>query len=227
MRITSSMATLLAPVALFTAVNASANETPNPREIYIQSINYNGTGCPLGTVAENVSPDGQAFTLTFSDYIAEASQWASPRDARKNCQITLNLNVPSGFQYTVASFDYRGFLDLQKGTKANYSTSYYFQGDSQTVRTNTSWDTLRPVRGVYPAPDWNGDIYGPFSFTQKVGITSLVWSRCGVQRALNVNTSMAVSVDRRNHADAEAFIGTDSIDGNFKQKFALMWRRCR
>ena len=81
-------------------------------EITINDINYNGSGCPIGTVAQNVSDDNKAFTVIFSDYIAEAGDGISLRDGRKNCQLTLSLSVPQGWQYSIASFDYRGFAFL-------------------------------------------------------------------------------------------------------------------
>ena len=99
-------------------------------------INYNGSGCPIGTVAENVAPAKDAFTLTFSEYIAEAGPGFSPRDGRKNCQLTLTLKVPSGWQYSIGDFDYRGFVALDQGMRAQYRTSYYFQGDANTSNFN-------------------------------------------------------------------------------------------
>lgn len=62
--------------------------------ITIQKIQYNGTGCPLGTVAQNVSDDKQAFTLTFSEFIAESGPGISLAQGRKNCIATVTLGAP-------------------------------------------------------------------------------------------------------------------------------------
>ncbi|NRA62860.1 MAG: DUF4360 domain-containing protein [Pseudobacteriovorax sp.] len=196
---------LLLSSSLFASVPSS--------EISIVDINHNGSGCPLGTVAENVSDDKQAFTVTFSDYIAEAGPGLTPRDGRKNCQLTLTLNVPQGWQFSIASFDYRGFAFLDRGVKADYRTSYYFQGDRATETvTRTAW-------GYY---DDN------FQFREELGLASAVWSPCGAERALNINTAISVrNTNKRRNPDAEGVIGTDSIDGQIQQIWGISWRRCR
>lgn len=196
---------LLLSGSLFASVPSS--------QIRINDIDYNGSGCPLGTVAQNVSDDKQAFTVTFSDYIAEAGEGISIRDGRKNCQLTLSLSVPAGWQYSIASFDYRGFAFLDRGMRADYRTNYYFQGDRETGTVT------RTARGYY---DDN------FSFREELGLASAVWSPCGVERALNINTAISVrNTNKRRYPYAEGVIGTDSIDGQIEQIWGITWRRCR
>ena len=181
-------------------------------DITIEDISYNGSGCPLGTVMDNVSEDKQAFTLTFAEYIAETGPDYSPSDGRKNCQITLSLKVPQGWQFSIGSFDYRGWLYADKGIRAEHNTSYYFQGSSQTARFRERI---------------SGPFFDDYQFTENVGIESLVWSRCGVERALNINTAISVRNTRKSkYPDAEGAMGTDSIDGQIQQIFGISWRRC-
>jgi hypothetical protein len=212
MKFSTSLTKWIAPVALLVAGSAYAT-APNPSEVYIEDINYNGSGCPLGTVAENLATDGKAFTLTFAEYIAEAGPHLSFRDGRKNCQLTIDLHIPQGFQFSIGTFNYRGWVALDDGIRAAHTTSYYFQGQGRTGR-------------------FNEYIWGPnfdlYQFEEKVGLASLVWSPCGATRALNINTSINVfNFDKRNNPDAQGAIGTDSIDGRIEQKFGLRWRRCR
>ena len=124
----------MAPVA-----SADPVEAPNPGEVYIQDITYNGSGCPIGTVAENVSDDNQAFTLTFSDYIAEAGPGVSIRDGRRNCQVTLDLHVPQGWQFSLASFDYRGYVFLDEGMQAVHSTFITSKEVASTAVSQVLW----------------------------------------------------------------------------------------
>ncbi|SMF18906.1 DUF4360 domain-containing protein [Pseudobacteriovorax antillogorgiicola] len=182
-------------------------------DVKVKSIQYNGSGCPLGTVSQNISSDKQAFTLTFAEYIAEAGPDFRLSDGRKNCQLTLTLQVPQGWQFSIGSFDYRGFLFADEGMMAEHNTSYYFQGSGFTGRFRERL---------------NGPIYEDYHFRENVGIESLVWSPCGVERALNVNT--AISVRNTNKYDfpySEAVMGTDSIDGQIRQVWGISWRRCR
>ena len=216
MKIATGLVKWVAPIALLssaTSLMASSSDEPSLGEVYIEDIAYNGSGCPIGTVAETLSADQKAFTLTFAEYIAETAPYLSPRDARKNCQLTVSLHIPQGFQFSIGTFDYRGFVALDEDIKANHSTSYYFQGQGFTGR-------------------FSEDIYGPeddfYQFREEVGLASLIWSPCGASRALNINTAISVrNMNKRYNPDAEGIIGTDSIDGQIKQIFGLRWRRCR
>jgi len=146
--------------------------------ITIQKIQYNGTGCPLGSVAQNISDDKQAFTLTFSEFFAEAGPDVSLAQGRKNCIATVTLNIPSGWQYSVANFYYRGFMQLDEGIKADHSVDYSFEGQGRTSRF---------------ASVTTGPIEEDYVYSDSVGIESNVWSPCGVTRALNLNTKIRVS----------------------------------
>ena len=201
-----SIVKTLAPAAIFVSSAAMAA----PQDVYIKNIAYNGSGCPIGSVAENLSSDKQAFTLTFAEYIAEAGPGLSLRDGRKNCQITLDLHVPQGWQYSVGTFDYRGFVVLDRGMQAKHTTSYYFQGQGRTGRFQNTM---------------NGAMDEVFQFRQRVGLESFVWSSCNAERALNINT--AISVRRKGGSRrAEGIIGTDSADGSIQQIWGIRWRRC-
>ena len=192
-------------------MTALGNPVPE-QDVEILDIVYNGSGCPLGTVAENISEDKDAFTLTFSDYIAESGPDARVSEGRKNCQLTVSLKVPSGWQYSVGDFDYRGFIYLDRGIRAQHTTNYYFQGDANTAGFEQYIDGPRD------------DVY---SFRESVGLESRVWSQCSSQRALNINTAVSVrNTDKRRYPSAEGVMGTDSIDGKITQKYGLKWRRC-
>ncbi|HYX37792.1 MAG TPA: DUF4360 domain-containing protein [Oligoflexus sp.] len=180
--------------------------------ITIENIQYNGTGCPLGTVAQNVSDDKQAFTLTFSEFFAEAGPGISLAQGRKNCIATVTLHIPSGWQYSVANFYYRGFMQLDEGIKADHSVDYSFEGQGRTSR----------FASVTTGPFENDYVY-----SDSVGIESNVWSPCGVSRALNLNTKIRVSnASTTAYPNARGFITNDSIDGQITQVFGLTWRRC-
>ena len=136
MSMVGNLAKVFAPAALVIASSAFAH---NPNAIVpadpvtIKDITANGSGCPLGTVAQNISEDKQAFTLTFSEFVAETGPDTLSSQARKNCVVTLTLKVPVGWQYSVGSFNYRGFMGLDEGIKATHSTTYFFQGQPKNL----------------------------------------------------------------------------------------------
>ncbi len=205
----------LLPLLLLTAGHAAAQSAPPARSVTLKSIKYNGSGCPIGTVAENISADNQAFTLTFSEFIAEAGPNVSPRSNRKNCQLTAVLSIPPGWQYTVGSFNYRGFIDVDPGVTATHTTSYYFQGQGQT--------------GTFQSRQ-NGPYADAFTYTDTIGLNSQnLWSPCNIERALNINAAIYVGVNDPRNTSSTGYIANDSIDGELRQRYSysLYWRPCR
>lgn len=180
-----------------------------PDTVQIRNIMYNGSGCPIGSVAQNIAPDNKAFTLTFSDYIAEIGPGVPLSAARKNCQLTVDLHFPAGWQFAVATFDYRGYVTLDPRVSATQSSAYYFQGQGQTGRFSSTYA---------------GPIDRDYQFRDTIGLASVVWSPCGASRALNINTQ--VHLNNRANRNGSGLITTDSIDGQIVHKYGLMWRRC-
>jgi hypothetical protein len=215
MKVFGSIVKFVAPLLVMgaAAAHAEVRDPIAPSEpITIKKIQYNGTGCPLGTVAKNVSEDKTAFTLTFSEFVAEAGPGIPLSAGRKNCVATLVLDVPAGWQYSIASFYYRGFMALDKGMKAEHSASYFIEGQGKT--------------GTF-ASQKSGPFENDYVYNDNIGIISDVWSPCGVERALNINASIRVSnTDSRKYPNAQGLITNDSIDGQITQVWGLTWRRC-
>ncbi|AWW36105.1 MULTISPECIES: DUF4360 domain-containing protein [Streptomyces] len=201
--------------ALFaTAVPATDPSTgivdPPPDRIVIKIATVNGSGCPQGTAAVAVSPDNTAFTVTYSDYLAQIGGNADPTAFRKNCQLNLIVHVPQGFTYAIASADYRGFASLQPGANAVQRASYYFQGSSNTVFKN------HPFRGPY-SDNWQA--------TDTTEWAQLVWSPCGVQRNFNINTEIRVGAGTSDPTKS-SFMTMDSTDGDISTVYQLAWKEC-
>jgi len=196
-------------MALFGGVASLAiAESPNPSQVHIQSLSYAGSGCPAGTVSENLSADAKAFTLLFDTYIAEAGPGIRLSEGRKNCQINVDLRVPGGWSYSIIDVDYRGYANIERGGTGTQKTYYYFQGQA----TGPSLSTL---------------IQGPFDNDYQVrdslGLAAMVWSPCGASRSLNLNTQVRVSAAR----GRSAMMTLDSVDGQLTHIYRLAWRRCQ
>lgn len=207
-RIQKSLAVL--GVSLLGALTASAAFADAPDYVRVKSISYAGSGCPAGTVATNVAPDKQAFTLLFDQYIAEVGPGVPFREKRKNCQINLDLDFPQGWSYTIFTVDYRGYAALERGAKATQQASYYFQGQGQTATLKTL--LVGPV-------DKN------FTIRDTLGLEATVWSPCGARRALNINSQ--VMADNTGASSKHGLITTDSIDGDLSLVYGIKWARCR
>lgn len=178
-----------------------------PSYFTIRSISHAGSGCPAGTVAENISPDLQAFTLLFDSYVAEFGPGVPFTAKRKNCQLLFDFDYPAGWQFALLTLDTRGYASLESGVRAVQQTRFYFQGQTQTGSLTTNLvgpiDQDYQVRDVLPA-------------------TQLTFSPCGAQRALNVNTSVQLS----GASNRSGLITVDSIDGYVTHYYAIQWRRC-
>lgn len=185
---------------------------PVPDEqIVIDVVTVNGSGCPAGTAAVAVSPDNTAFTVTYSQYMAQVGVGAKPTDFRKNCQLALNVHVPSGFTYAILQADYRGYAYLEKGASATQRANYYFQGTSPTTMAS------HPFSG--PLDDnWQ---------TQDVSdVASLVYAPCGEIRYFNINTELRVSAGTSNTATTTSLIAMDSTDTSIKTTYHFSWMKC-
>lgn len=200
----------IAILALGLAGSTAAWGEDVPSYVRIRSINYNGSGCPLNTVAQNIADDKKAFTLLFSEFIAEAGPGIDLSQSRKNCQITVDMDFPQGYSYSLVSFDYRGYASLDRRVEATQKTTYYFQGQTPSASFAST------LRGIYDQD---------YHFRDTLGLEALVWSPCGAQRALNLNAQ--VRVNNRSNTAGRGLMTIDSIDGQVVHKYGIQWRRCQ
>ncbi len=199
---------LMANTASAAKLGWNGGEGPNPNEVKIASIAYAGSGCPAGSVSESVAPDAKAFTLLFDSYVAEAGPGVLLKEGRKNCQIAVDLRFPQGWSYTIFDVDYRGYVQLDRGASGLQKTNYYFQGQSL-------------------GPSLQSTFTGPadkdYHIRDSLGIDAVVYSPCGLSRALNLNTQVRVTAS----GGRRAMMTTDSIDGQLTHVYGIRWRRCQ
>jgi hypothetical protein len=201
----------LVTTALPTQAGASpAFEDPPSDKIVIKVATVNGSGCPQGTTAVAVSEDNTAFTVTYSDYLAQAGGNSDPTASRKNCQLSLIVHVPQGFTYAIASADYRGYAMLQPGASAVQRASYYFQGSSGTV---------------YKTHNFAGAYNDNWQATDTTDWAQLVYAPCGVQRNFNINTEVRVNAGTTSPSKV-SFMTMDSTDGDISTVYHLAWKEC-
>ncbi|MFJ9774344.1 DUF4360 domain-containing protein [Kitasatospora sp. NPDC101157] len=185
---------------------------PPPQDrIVIDSVTANGTGCPTGTSAVAVSPDGTAFTVTYSNYIAQIGPGTSPADARKDCQLSLRVHAPGGYTYAVVSAGYSGFASLAAGASATQRAGYRFQGDPRTTTSNHHF---------------KGPFDNNWRTTDTVPVAALVFAPCGEERSLDITTEL--QIDRGTSSpSATSFMEMDSTDGRITTVYRLALQRCQ
>ncbi|KAH6654183.1 hypothetical protein BKA67DRAFT_271770 [Truncatella angustata] len=199
------------PVLSFPGTETSSSSAPTssaPTGVTIEGIAYAGSGCNAGSVAGAISSDAQTITLLYDSFVAQAGPGITPSEARKNCQLNLQLSLPQGWQFSVFKADYRGYAYLQDGDKGVIKATYYFSGDSTQVSSQLD------LKGAY---DDN------YLKTDEFGIESTVWSPCGEEGLLNVNSEVRVTPLNTTNI---ALLTVDSTDLNFETVHYLQWQTC-
>lgn len=208
------MAVAAAVVAFIATSTTPANAwpaVPPPDKIIIDVATVNGSGCRPGTAAVAVSPDNMAFTVTYSDFLAQVGVGAKPTDFRKNCQLNLLVHVPQGFTYAVAQVDYRGFAHLEPGATGEEKANYYFQGHSQTT------SSTHKLQGLFEN-NWQN--------TDTIDVAQLVYLPCGEMRSFNINTELRVNAGTSDTTKTTSFMAMDSTDGSIATTYHFSWKQC-
>ncbi|RJQ73711.1 DUF4360 domain-containing protein [Pseudonocardiaceae bacterium YIM PH 21723] len=188
------------------AVPADVPVVPPPGEkITVDVLTVNGSGCPAGTADVIESPDNTGFRIYYDNYLARNGGSSAPTDFRKNCQIGLKVHVPQGYSYSITKVDYRGYARLGDGSHALQRANYYFQGDSANNYQDHVLDG--PLSGSWRTTDFTAD-------------ENLVWSPCGEDRNLNINTELRV------YGDGANWINMSSTGGKIYTVYEFSWKTC-
>ncbi|GGP64624.1 DUF4360 domain-containing protein [Saccharothrix coeruleofusca] len=204
------VAAALAASVIVIPPGGAPGTTPPLDHITIEVVTVNGSGCPAGTAAVAVSPDNKAFTVTYSDFMAVVGGNADPTAWRKNCQLNLKVNVPSGFTYGIAQADYRGFGHLEPGATGMERANYYFQGMSPTA---------------YKVHNYAGPFSDDWQATDTTELAAIVYHPCGEKRNFNINTELRVSLGTSD-PKTTSFMSMDSTDTTIQTTYHFAWKTC-
>ncbi|MCB5181730.1 DUF4360 domain-containing protein [Streptomyces antimicrobicus] len=189
---------------------AGADDLAPTGKITVDVATVNGSGCRPGSAAVAVAPDNTAFTVTYSEYLARAGGDSTAVEGRKNCQLSLVVNVPQGYTYAIAQVDYRGFGSLQPGAVGTQKASYYFQGMSQTAARSHRFQ---------------GALDDNWQVTDTADIHALVFAPCGEKRNFNINTELRAEVGTSDPTRT-SYMALDSTDGSINSKYHFAWKKC-
>jgi hypothetical protein len=193
--------------ALFASTVATEPLEAPAERITISVETVNGSGCAAGTARVSTAADNTAFTVSYSDYYVLAGDGARPTESRKNCQLSLRVQIPQGLTFAVAQVDLQGFAHLQRGATGSQHSHYYFMGTSPTAQTSH-------------------EIAGPYTDEWRTSdrAAALVYAPCGEARNLNINTELRV-----NAGDSDSgtnFMAMDTTRGSVRSVYHLSWREC-
>ncbi|GBG87701.1 hypothetical protein CBR_g45855 [Chara braunii] len=199
----AEIAVLLLLAVLQLAVNVHAGAPP-PGSVKIDGFDYNGDGCPVGSVQGSISGDSKALTVMFSAFTATMDE--GQQNMRKSCVVSVMLNYPPGFFFTLGTVTMRGYAKLDAGVKGTVKTSYYISaliGSGQATHV------------------FNGQFDGNYEVTDY--FLNAVASECGKIRNLNINSEVRVNPEK---PPRSRIITMDSQDLKLTQIFAVNWSSC-
>lgn len=166
------------------------------------------------------------FTLIFDSFMAQTGPGTTPAQGRSFCQINMLLDYPAGFQYSVLSTTYRGYVNLDAGVSGTLGALYYFSGRMLACLLLPNYVlTICPAnqQQVSTQSNYNGPVNNFFTAASNIGVTSVVWSPCGATWPLNIRTSISVS---SSNPSARGLFEDDSLDTSIEYVTGVSWRRC-
>lgn len=178
-------------------------------DIALGEPSYGGNGCPQGTVGASLSPDKKVLSIIFDQYMAKAD--ANTYLDRKSCQLGVPIHVPQGLSLSVLKLDYRGYSFVPAGASALFEVEYFLKSFNSS---NT---------GPKVSKAFNGPMDSDYLITNNIGVSSVVWSACGEDVNLRVNSSIRA---RTNSKKYDTIITVDSTDIAAGMIYSLQWKKC-
>lgn len=195
-------------VGLMTGALLVASPAFAVEELELGEPTHGGSGCPAGSVGTALNDSGTELSVFFDDFMVEAGGVTGKRVGRKNCSVGIPVHVPQGFSIALVDVDYRGYTYLPRGTRAMFSAEYFFAGS----------------RGPRLRKSFRGELDDEYLITDNLIARALVWSKCGADTILRINTSMT-AISNRWLDDVLATV--DSADISTGVVYQIQWRRCR
>ncbi|OXV12194.1 hypothetical protein Egran_00045 [Elaphomyces granulatus] len=211
MKLQSILALVPAIIASVLAAPAARDAGPDPNKVNFETISYAGSGCPAGSVSNVASTDKTLLTSIFDQFIAAVGPDIPITGSRKNCQMTLKMHYPGGFQFSIFEVDYRGFAQLDKGVNGIQKSTYYFSGSQSEINLQTNF---------------TGPQNKDYLDTNKLEQASLIWSPCGTEGLLNINAQVQVAANSSAAAGAAGQLTVDSSDAKVTQIYRIQWKKC-
>ncbi|MGZ3773593.1 MAG: DUF4360 domain-containing protein [Pseudobdellovibrionaceae bacterium] len=193
---------IIALVGILSALSMKAQAD----DISLGQPGYGGTGCPAGSASVTLSPDQQALSILFDNYVAEAG--GGRRVDRKSCNISIPVHVPQGYSVAVFQVDYRGFNSVPAGAQSRFDAEYFWAGE----------------RGPHVSRTFLGPLNTNYTVSDGLAASTLVWTPCGADVNLRVNTSMMAQTNVRNE---QVMSTVDSADISAGIVYHIQWRRCQ
>ena len=150
-------------------------------QVTISGVSASGSGCPAGSFATSWAPDGRGLKVIFSHYLLEATP-AKPTLQTLACNVSLKLDMPSGYSVGVTKISYSGYAFLDRGVVAEQISNYAWTGVG-TLSQNEARSTL------------TGPYDDDYVFTDNIESRGrgIQWSPCNITSNLQIRTRLILT----------------------------------
>jgi hypothetical protein len=202
-----------------------------PNGVYSTIVRANGSGCPKGSWTAGISPDGQTFTVTFSQYETKLSpgQAADIRD----CALDVSLIGTSPLTFAVGALYYQGYVALDRpGMQATQSAQYTLgpaglvAGIGGLIGGNAG-GIIGAIAGAVGGGTHSQNVMsGPTdrSFTYADTVNIGKWSDCAPVTNLHIDTQLLLQNDASR--DGSGYLNDATVDGQLSFGWKLNWKNC-
>jgi hypothetical protein len=204
-----AIVTILGPADVAQAASTQALAAP-PAGAAITSVTANGSGCRQGEGVSATWTDASSLKVSYGNLAASAGGDSSPLDFRRNCQLSVQLEIPDGYTVALASSSALLYANVANGATATHSAIAYWAGMS----AQNAWSRVQ--RGPFDdslVTTWTPDA------------ASLIYASCGYDRPLNINQTVRVA---RGTSDPEqrSTLEFDTFWGGANARYQLTWKTC-
>jgi uncharacterized protein DUF4360 len=108
----------------------SLAQAPASPGITIESLAYDGSGCPQGSAGQSLNDANTILTLSFDRDVAATGTGVPSEESTRECQVTLNLRVPAGASHTRVRMMLPGYANLSAGMTGVLASSATFNAQT-------------------------------------------------------------------------------------------------
>lgn len=197
---------------VFLASGLAIADTVKAGPLKIESPVFGGSGCSAQTTAAKVQPGDE--TADIIGQIQPAVAHAAARAAlpvSESCNLTVPVEVPVGYQASLAGAQFEGGYSLPGGAKVIVRTERGVSGGS---------DLKRQQKLAAPADGLSG------SFESELNLSEVVWTDCkGGAYRLRSNLNVAVQ-NSSNRSPATFSLGNPE-EKSTQLLYKVQWRKCQ
>ncbi|MBK8451819.1 MAG: DUF4360 domain-containing protein [Thiofilum sp.] len=148
-----------------------ASTTPDTKIISFGEVAYGGSGCSAGEA--QIKSLGTLTRIRTDDFVVKTGV-DDPAVDRKSCNLSIPVQVPSGYQIALPTIQVRGKVDLNDHSNARLDTEIFFAGQA----------------GVKQSETFQGGLQKRFKLN--FSTNNNAWSACGASVNIRVNLGLLV-----------------------------------